>query len=160
MRALVVSISLLAFAASLTLACGPAEPEAPAAAPATKPSDAAASPAAPAARAASAYTEAQEIFDMRCVTCHGARGAGDGPGSASLTPAPRNFQDPDWQASVSDDHLGKIIQYGGAAVGRSAAMPGFTGDWYVTGRYPTPGGYRVLNRSYLNWRQHMDVRAY
>ncbi|MHC5115009.1 MAG: amidophosphoribosyltransferase [Planctomycetota bacterium] len=40
------------------------------------------------------------------------------------------------------------------------AMPSHTGDWYFTGRYPTPGGYRVLNRSYLNWRQQVDVRAY
>jgi len=41
-----------------------------------------------------------------------------------------------------------------------AAMPEHTGDWYFTGRYPTPGGYRVLNRSYLNWREQADVRAY
>ena len=34
------------------------------------------------------------------------------------------------------------------------------GDWYFTGRYPTPGGYRVLNTSYLNWRRSADVRAY
>jgi amidophosphoribosyltransferase len=40
------------------------------------------------------------------------------------------------------------------------AMPDHTGDWYFTGRYPTPGGYGVLNRSYLNWRRHADVRAY
>ena len=39
-------------------------------------------------------------------------------------------------------------------------MPDFTGDWYFTGRYPTPGGYRVLNRSYLDWRRDQDVRAY
>ncbi|MBT8484369.1 MAG: amidophosphoribosyltransferase [Phycisphaerales bacterium] len=44
--------------------------------------------------------------------------------------------------------------------GLRAAMPGHTGDWYFTGRYPTPGGYRVLSRSYLNWRKRMDVRAY
>lgn len=25
---------------------------------------------------------------------------------------------------------------------------------------PRPGGYRVLNTSYLNWRKHADVRAY
>jgi amidophosphoribosyltransferase len=40
------------------------------------------------------------------------------------------------------------------------AMPAHTGDWYFTGRYPTPGGYRVLNQSFLNWRQKIDVRAY
>jgi mono/diheme cytochrome c family protein len=71
-----------------------------------------------------AREQAQQIFATRCVTCHGAAGAGDGPGSAALTPKPRNFQDPAWQASVTDDHLAKIIQYGGAAVGKSPAMPG------------------------------------
>lgn len=46
--------------------------------------------------------------------------------------------------------------------GLRCAMPGHTGDWYFTGRYPTPGGYRVLNRSFLNWRSGVanDVRAY
>ena len=40
------------------------------------------------------------------------------------------------------------------------AMPEHTGDWYFTGRYPTPGGYKVLNTSYLNWRSNSDDRAY
>lgn len=40
------------------------------------------------------------------------------------------------------------------------AMPAHTGDWYFTGRYPTPGGYRVLSTSYLNWCRHVEARAY
>ena len=40
------------------------------------------------------------------------------------------------------------------------AMPEHAGYWYFTGDFPTPGGYRVLNRSYLNWRQRVDARAY
>jgi mono/diheme cytochrome c family protein len=82
--------------------------------------------AAPAAAAASpaAAEEAAAIFDSRCFTCHGPEGAGDGPASAGLTPPPRNFQDAEWQASVTDEYIGKIIRYGGAAVGRSPAMPG------------------------------------
>jgi len=44
--------------------------------------------------------------------------------------------------------------------GLRSAMPDHSGDWYFTGRYPTPGGYRVLNRSFLNWRGACDVRAY
>jgi amidophosphoribosyltransferase len=44
--------------------------------------------------------------------------------------------------------------------GLHRAIHHHTGDWYFTGRYPTPGGYRVLNTSYLNWRKHTDVRAY
>lgn len=44
--------------------------------------------------------------------------------------------------------------------GLRAAMPGYTGDWYFTGDYPTPGGYRVLNTAYLNWRRNDDSRSY
>jgi amidophosphoribosyltransferase len=39
-------------------------------------------------------------------------------------------------------------------------MPRFTGDWYFTGDYPTPGGLRVLNTAFLNWRRGEDRRAY
>jgi mono/diheme cytochrome c family protein len=87
---------------------------APAEAPAAKPA---------AAATADASAEAARLFNERCTTCHGPAGAGDGPASAGLTPPPRNFQDPAWQQSVSDQHIERIIQFGGAAVGRSPAMP-------------------------------------
>jgi amidophosphoribosyltransferase len=45
--------------------------------------------------------------------------------------------------------------------GLRAAMPDYTGDWYFTGDYPTPGGFAVLNRAYLNWRRgEAAARAY
>jgi amidophosphoribosyltransferase len=44
--------------------------------------------------------------------------------------------------------------------GLHASMPGYTGDWYFTGSYPTPGGYKVLNTAYLNWIDKVDMRAY
>jgi amidophosphoribosyltransferase len=62
---------------------------------------------------------------------------------------PRNI---DWQGEV------QVIYQ--SVEGLRSAMPGHTGDWYFTGRYPTPGGYRVLNQSFLNWRGAHDVRAY
>jgi mono/diheme cytochrome c family protein len=62
-------------------------------------------------------------FRKLCVTCHGETGHGDGPGAAALDPKPRTFTDGKWQASVTDDHIKKTILYGGAAVGKSAAMP-------------------------------------
>ena len=40
------------------------------------------------------------------------------------------------------------------------AIPNHTGDWYFTGNYPTPGGMRVANRSYLNYMDGKLVRAY
>ncbi|MCB9476716.1 MAG: c-type cytochrome [Deltaproteobacteria bacterium] len=75
--------------------------------------------------------EAANIFDTRCMPCHGAKGAGDGPASKGLTPPPRNFQDSEWQKSVTDEHIEKIIKYGGAAVGKSphdAGQPGSVGQ--------------------------------
>jgi mono/diheme cytochrome c family protein len=82
-------------------------------------------PAPAAAKSSEAIgTEAKQIFETRCYTCHGMTGMGDGPGSAGLTPKPRNFHDPAWQESVTDDHINKIILYGGSAVGRSPMMPG------------------------------------
>jgi len=45
--------------------------------------------------------------------------------------------------------------------GLRAAMPDYTGDWYFTGDYPTPGGNAVVNRAYLNWYSGDDSkRAY
>lgn len=81
--------------------------------------------AAPAAGepSAEAVAEAKQIFSTRCTPCHGPQGAGDGPASGNLSPRPRNFTDPAWQSSVTDEHIEKIVVYGGAAVGRSPAMP-------------------------------------
>ncbi len=41
-----------------------------------------------------------------------------------------------------------------------AAVPNHRGDWYFTGRYPTPGGYRVVNQAYLNYYEKNDRRSY
>lgn len=68
-------------------------------------------------------TEANEIFATRCTPCHGAMGMGDGSASSTLSPKPRNFHDGTWQTSVSNEHITKIIRFGGTAVGKSAAMP-------------------------------------
>ncbi|MGB8330613.1 MAG: c-type cytochrome [Polyangiales bacterium] len=79
---------------------------------------------APAAQAAAdPAAEAAEIFQSRCTVCHGATGKGDGDGSAALDPKPRDFTSDEWQASVTDEHIQKIIVYGGSAVGKSPTMP-------------------------------------
>ncbi|MCK4871529.1 MAG: hypothetical protein KAS72_02275 [Phycisphaerales bacterium] len=44
--------------------------------------------------------------------------------------------------------------------GLHAALPDHTGDWYFTGDYPTQGGYRVLNTSYINAHEGRAGRAY
>jgi hypothetical protein len=53
-----------------------------------------------------------------------AHGDGDGPGAAAIDPKPRSFADVAWQDSVTDDHIKKVIVYGGAAVGKSPMMVG------------------------------------
>jgi amidophosphoribosyltransferase len=40
------------------------------------------------------------------------------------------------------------------------ACPDHLGDWYFTGNYPTPGGNRVVNRSFINFIEGRNVRAY
>ncbi len=41
-----------------------------------------------------------------------------------------------------------------------AAVPQHTGDWYFTGKYPTPGGYRVVNQAYINYYEQAEGRSY
>jgi len=40
------------------------------------------------------------------------------------------------------------------------ACPNDTGDWYFTGNYPTPGGNKVVNTSFINYVEGKDGRAY
>lgn len=40
------------------------------------------------------------------------------------------------------------------------ACPKNSGDWYFTGNYPTPGGKRVLNKSFINYYDKKNSRAY
>ena len=44
--------------------------------------------------------------------------------------------------------------------GLHTACPDNTGDWYFTGNYPTPGGNRVVNQSYINFIEGRNERAY
>ncbi|MEB2781967.1 amidophosphoribosyltransferase [Algoriphagus sp. C2-6-M1] len=38
--------------------------------------------------------------------------------------------------------------------------PDHLGDWYFTGNYPTTGGMRVVNKSFVNFMEGKTVRAY
>jgi amidophosphoribosyltransferase len=40
------------------------------------------------------------------------------------------------------------------------ACPNDLGDWYFTGDYPTPGGNKVVNTSFINYIEGIDGRAY
>ena len=124
-----------AFALGLVLgalACGsgeqktepaPAPAPAPAAsapAPAPVPTPAPAAPAPAAAGADAARGEAQ--YQTLCASCHGPRGAGDGPAGQALNPRPAHHNDGNYMNALSNEHLFKTIKEGGAAVGKSPAM--------------------------------------
>jgi amidophosphoribosyltransferase len=40
------------------------------------------------------------------------------------------------------------------------AIPNHKGDWYFTGNYPTAGGNKVVNKSFINYMEGKNIRAY
>jgi caa(3)-type oxidase subunit IV len=66
---------------------------------------------------------AATTFSTTCATCHGTDGGGDGPGSAALDPKPAAFNTEAFWEQTNEEEMAKVIQQGGAAAGRSAAMP-------------------------------------
>lgn len=44
--------------------------------------------------------------------------------------------------------------------GLHSACPSHKGDWYFTGNYPTPGGNKVVNQSYIYYIEGNKSRAY
>lgn len=110
MRAIYGMVMVLALIGIVTTGCGGKAPSKGTA-------------AAPITPGPEAIAEANEIYAGRCFTCHGMQGKGDGPGSAGLTPQPRDLTLESWQASVTDEHIEKIIKFGGSAVGKSPMMP-------------------------------------
>jgi mono/diheme cytochrome c family protein len=66
--------------------------------------------------------EAKNVWETRCVACHGPRGAGDGPGAVALKAKPRSFNNAKWQSDTDDDRIRTVIVGGGESVGLSAEM--------------------------------------
>ncbi len=66
------------------------------------------------------------VYTLRCASCHGPRGKGDGVLAASLETRPRSFVDASWLDSRSDADLRNIIRDGGAKHGLSPLMPPHT----------------------------------
>jgi amidophosphoribosyltransferase len=40
------------------------------------------------------------------------------------------------------------------------ACPDHKGDWYFSGDYPTPGGFKVVNKAFTNFMEGNTARAY
>jgi mono/diheme cytochrome c family protein len=112
----------------------PTPPKPAEAAPAPPPDEAPAPPAPPAPAevpdtppAESAAVEAdvkagKADYEIYCASCHGKTGAGDGPLGQVLNPKPARHDDGAYMNPLTDDHLFKVIKFGGAAVGKSPTM--------------------------------------
>ena len=61
-------------------------------------------------------------YQTLCASCHGPRGAGDGPAGQSLDPRPARHDDGAYMNALSNEYLFRVIKEGGAAVGKSPLM--------------------------------------
>lgn len=64
----------------------------------------------------------RKLFMAHCAICHGEGGAGDGPRSAGMIPAPANLTKPPWAEDSSASTIYRSIRYGVAGT----AMPSWT----------------------------------
>ncbi len=62
------------------------------------------------------------IYKEYCMQCHGAKGKGDGPAAATLEPKPAIHANINFE-QVPTEYLYNMVNYGGAAMGKSANMP-------------------------------------
>src|SRR5262245_41818524 len=62
------------------------------------------------------------IYKEYCMQCHGATGKGDGPAASTLEPKPAIHANIAFD-QVPTEYLYNVINYGGAAVGKSSNMP-------------------------------------
>lgn len=70
-------------------------------------------------------------------------------------------------AKIAEIIRPRTIEWGGelqiiyqTIEGLRLSLPRHTGDWYFTGNYPTPGGYRVLNNAFINYYENRSGRSY
>ncbi len=62
---------------------------------------------------------------------------------------------------VSDDSINAKVEIIFQTVENlNKACPKNLGDWYFTGNYPTVGGYRVVNKAFINFFEGKKERAY
>ena len=53
-----------------------------------------------------------------------------------------------------------LPQAAGRRTSGSSSLPLSLGDWYFTGDYPTPGGYKVLRKAIFNYLEKNSERSY
>jgi mono/diheme cytochrome c family protein len=70
-------------------------------------------------------SRAQQLYQLRCSSCHGAAGKGDGPNARYLDRPPAAHADAKQMSARTDDRLFDAIHAGGAIMGGSPRMPPF-----------------------------------
>jgi mono/diheme cytochrome c family protein len=66
--------------------------------------------------AADPVAHGKQVYQARCVLCHGPEGKGDGPAAAALNPKPRNHTDGAYMNSRTDEQLLEVIHNGKGAM--------------------------------------------
>jgi mono/diheme cytochrome c family protein len=62
---------------------------------------------------ASEYNQGRDIYENKCLMCHGADGKGNGPAAAAFSPKPANFTDPKfWQRKDVDKFITHTVENG------------------------------------------------
>jgi mono/diheme cytochrome c family protein len=84
-----------------------------------------AAPAQTIALPAGSGSRAEQLYQQRCASCHGAAGKGDGPNAQYLDRPPARHSDAAAMRVRTDDRLFDAIHAGGAIMGGSARMPAF-----------------------------------
>lgn len=72
---------------------------------------------------------APNMFNLVCASCHGAAGDGTGAAGLALDPRPANFTDPAFWAERDRARIVNVITNGGASVGRSPLMVGWSASF-------------------------------
>ena len=67
---------------------------------------------------------ASDLFRLHCSSCHG-DGSGNGHIAGTLKIRPRNLKLAEWQTSVNNERIAKVIREGGGALKLSPDMPAF-----------------------------------
>jgi mono/diheme cytochrome c family protein len=115
---------LAALAHALVVGCGGSQ-ESGTSSPGASPAATTQTPPQPAtdtgAVAADPVAHGKQVYEARCVLCHGPEGKGDGPASAALNPKPRNHTDGAYMNSRTDEQLLDVIHNG------KGAMPAWKG---------------------------------
>lgn len=94
-----------------------------------------------------------EIFATHCATCHGDGGVGDGPGGASLNPAPANIAHT--SQMLGDDYLFWRVSEGGAMEPFNSGMIAWKGILDEQARWDVLNYVQALGAGTVTPGQHM-----